>query len=167
MLLTGTFERNLDDKFRLAIPKRIREIVCDKENKGVLFLTQGTDGSLALYPESSFTELSNQLSSASPNGRDTRAFSRMFFAQAERLEIDRQGRVRIPPELTKVAGIEKDVVLLGVRDHIEIWDKARWEEYLANQHSNYDEIAERAFEVNTPNQNPTQIKPQETPSQPR
>lgn len=147
MLLTGTYERSLDGKLRLAIPKRMRDAVSTAENC-VMFLTPGTDGSLALYPEESFALLGQQLNSASPNGRDVRAFSRMFYALAERCEVDSQGRVRIPPELAKLASIDKDVVLLGVRDHIEIWDKQAWLAYLDGAQADYDQIAEKAFDAN-------------------
>ena len=146
MLLTGTYERSLDGKLRLAIPKRMRDAISTAEDC-VMFLAPGTDGSLALYPEESFARLGQQLNSASPTGRDVRAFSRMFYALAERCEVDSQGRVRIPAELAKMASIEKEVVLLGVRDHIEIWDKQAWLAYLDGAQADYDQIAEKAFDA--------------------
>jgi MraZ protein len=82
----------------------------------------------------------------SPTGQDVRAFSRLFYAQAQRVDVDRQGRVRIPSELAQLAGLDKEVMLIGVRDHVEIWDRGHWEKYLARQQPRYDEIAENAFE---------------------
>ena len=144
MLLTGTFERALDDKSRVAIPKRIRDAI---GKNPILYLTRGTDGSLALYPEESFLQLSNQIANRSPTGPHVRVFNRVFFAQAERLEIDKQGRIRIPTDLTKKTSISREIVLLGVRDHIEIWDKELWEDYLQETDPDFDSIADMAFQT--------------------
>lgn len=146
MLLTGTFPRTIDEKQRLAIPKRLRDAIQeDAEATVSLFITPGTDGSLAMYTEDSFSKLAEQLSASPPTGQDVRAFSRLFYSQAERVDLDRQGRIRIPPELAQLAGIEKEVVLVGVRDHMELWDRSKWDTYLTTQQSNYDQLAERAF----------------------
>lgn len=152
MLLTGTFPRTIDEKQRLSIPKRLREAMQvdapeDSEEKiaGVLYLAPGTDGSLALYTEEAFSRLADQLSASPPTGQDVRAFSRLFFSQAERVDVDRQGRIRIPPELARLAALDKDAVLVGVRDHLELWDKQRWDAYVAQQTAQYDQLAERAF----------------------
>ena len=145
MLLTGTFVRNLDEKQRLSIPRPVRQSLGDPTHN-VFYLAPGTDGSLALYPESSFAALAQQLSQASPTGSDVRAFSRLFYAQAQRMEMDRQGRLRVPSELAALAGFGKEIVMIGVRDHLELWDRRRWDEYLLRQQSRYDEIAESAFE---------------------
>ncbi len=152
MLLTGTFPRTIDEKHRLAIPKRLRDAMRlvsstddEETSAGAIFVAPGTDGSLALYTEEAFSRLAEQLAASPPTGQDVRAFSRLFYAQAERVELDRQGRIRIPPELVKLAALDKDVVLVGVRDHLELWDKARWEAYLIQQSAQYDQLAERAF----------------------
>lgn len=147
LFLTGTFARTIDEKQRLAIPKRLRDALSNSSDvvTTVLYAAPGTDGSLALYTEDSFTRLAEQLSAVSPTGQDVRAFSRLFFSQAQRLEIDRQGRVRVPPELVQMAKLTKEVVLVGVRDHLELWDKKRWETYVNKQQSHYDDLAEKAF----------------------
>jgi MraZ protein len=69
----------------------------------------------------------------------------LFYSQAQRVEFDTQGRIRVPPELAQLAQLRRDAVLLGVFDHLEIWDKTRWEQYLAERQNRYDEIAEGAF----------------------
>ena len=144
MLFTGEFRRNLDEKLRVAIPKRIRNLF-DHDGVHACFVAPGTDGSLAIFTEESFTQLAERLSRAKPTGQNTRAFSRLFYARAERVEIDSQGRIRIPTELSTLAGLTKEVVLIGVRDHLEIWDAQRWDEYLRSQQQDYDAIAEGAF----------------------
>jgi MraZ protein len=75
-----------------------------------------------------------------------RAFSRLFYARAQSVEMDSQGRVRIPPELAALAGLGKEAVLVGVQDHLELWDKGRWEQYVAQRQNQYDQIAEAAFQ---------------------
>lgn len=146
MLLTGTFPRTLDEKQRLAIPKRLRDAMSQGgSDVNVLYAAPGTDGSLALYTQDAFLQLGQQLAASPPTGQEVRAFSRLFYAQAERLDVDRQGRVRIPPELVRLASLEKDVVLVGVRDHLELWNRQRWDVYLTEQQAQYDRLAERAF----------------------
>jgi MraZ protein len=145
MLFTGTYPRSLDDKQRLALPKRLRDALGQAPHQP-LYLTPGTDGSLALYTEEAFARLGQQLAQGSPVGQDTRAFSRLFYAQAQAVEVDSQGRIRIPQELAELARMGKEVMLLGVRDHMELWDKARWDEYLQNQQQRYDQLAENAFD---------------------
>ena len=144
MLLTGTFVRSLDDKLRVAIPKRLRDDL-QAAGEAELYLVPGTDRSLALYPEPALERLAARLSEASPAQQDVRAFNRLFYAQAQRVEVDVQGRIRLPPELAKLAGLSKEVVLLGVNDHVEIWERPRWDDYLATRAAHYDEIAERAL----------------------
>jgi len=111
----------------------------------VFYLAPGTDGSLAFYTEAVFMRLAEQLDHPAPNCQDLRAFSRLFYAQAQRVEIDRQGRMRIPVALSQLAGLEREIILIGVRDHVEIWNRAHWEQYLTQQQTRYDEIADAAF----------------------
>ncbi|MCA9269250.1 MAG: division/cell wall cluster transcriptional repressor MraZ [Planctomycetales bacterium] len=145
MLLTGTFERSFDDKQRIAIPKPLRDALRQVGAES-LIVAPGTDGSLALYTEETFAALADRLAVVSPNSQDVRSFSRLLFARAQRVEIDKTGRVRIPAELALWAGIEKTATLVGVRDHMELWDKSRWEAYLAGIEPRFDQIAEQAFE---------------------
>jgi MraZ protein len=69
----------------------------------------------------------------------------LFYAQAQRVEVDRQGRVRVPQSLARLAALQNEIVLLGVRDHLEIWDSALWRQYLDSKQPCYDQIAENAF----------------------
>ena len=145
MLLTGTYVRTLDEKSRFAIPKRLRDAMGTSDNP-LLYLTPGTDGSLSLFTESAFLRMGERLGRGSPTGQDVRAFSRLFYGQAQSIEIDKQGRVRVPSELAQLASITKELVLLGVGDHLELWDRASWEGYLVGKQSSYDELAENAFD---------------------
>lgn len=152
MLLTGTFNRSVDEKQRIAIPKKLRAAFgktktasADADAKAGLFIAPGTDGSLAIYTEESFTRLAEKLAAGSPTGQDRRAFSRMFYARAQRAEMDGQGRIRIDPQLVSLAGLQNECVLVGVGDRLELWDSSRWEKYQSEQQSKFDELAENAF----------------------
>ena len=145
MVLTGTFTRSIDDKLRVAIPKRLRQALRCLQG-GTLYVAPGTDGSLALYPEEAFGRLAERLGRGSPTQRQVRDFTRLFYARAQRAELDRQGRVRIPRELAELARLGKEAVLLGAQDHLELWAAERWEAYLAEKQTHYDEIAEAAFD---------------------
>jgi len=148
-LLTGTFRRSLDDKLRIAIPKRFRDAFSAKDKSAaILYIAPGTDGSLALYTEESFTRLADQLDNSPPTGKDVRAFSRLFFSRAESVDVDRQGRIRIPSELANLASLDSEAMLIGVRDRMEIWDAKKWQEYISANEDEYDNLAERALERN-------------------
>ena len=111
-----------------------------------MYLAPGTDGSLALFTEDAFADLASRLAQNSPTAKDVRAFSRLFYARAQRVELDRQGRVRVPPELAQLVSLGSESVLIGVGNHVELWDRQRWEQYQTEKQTQYDEIAERAFD---------------------
>lgn len=144
MTFTGTYCRTIDEKCRVAIPKSIRTLLGNGPDV-TIFVAPGTNDSLNLYTEEGFERLAEQLSGASPTGADVRAFSRLFYSQAQRVTVDRQGRVRVPGELAGWAGLQREVILLGVRDHLELWDRGRWESYRDETKPRYDEIAASAF----------------------
>src|SRR5579885_2430573 len=100
MLLAGTFVRSIDEKFRVASPKRFRDALVGNEQRD-LFITRGTDQSLVLYKEQGLDDLARRLEDDSPTQQDVRAFSRMFYSLAEQVEVDAQGRIRIPATLVQ------------------------------------------------------------------
>lgn len=146
MLLTGTFRRSIDEKQRVSLPKRLRAALDSDVQNVPLYLAPGTDGSLALYSEKAFAALAQRLEQASPAGPDVRAFGRLFYAKAQSIELDSQGRFCIPQDLYQLAQLGKEVVMVGVRDHIELWNVDKWEQYLNDKEPRYDEIAEKAFD---------------------
>ncbi len=148
MLLTGTHHRTLDEKHRVAIPKPLREGLELGEN-ATLYLAPATDGALALYPEATFRRLGERLQAASPNARQVREYARLFFARAAAVRIDNQGRLRVPIELVELARLSGEVVLVGVQDHVELWPRAVWQQYVTERAERYDEIAESAFDSPT------------------
>jgi len=103
MLFTGTFSRAIDAKLRVAIPSKVRAAI---GHSTALYLAPGTDASLALYTEAAFKHLAERLDQAPPTRDDVRSFTRLFYAQAQMVELDQQGRIRIPPELAQQAGLQ-------------------------------------------------------------
>jgi MraZ protein len=144
MLLTGHFARAVDEKLRIAIPKPLREAMNCLAGSAV-YVAPGNDKSLAIYTEDAFQRLADRLDAAPPTQQDVRAYARLFYGMAQRVEIDGQGRIRIPTELGQLVELDKEAVLIGVRDRLELWSKAAWDAYRAERQSRFDEIAEAAF----------------------
>ena len=147
MLLTGTYPRTLDDKNRLALPKRVRELLCEPL---LLYVTPGPDQSLWLYTEPGLEQLATKLDQVPATDAEARTFRRLYFAQTEAVDVDRSSRILVPDRLVQFAGLKHDLVLIGVRDHLELWDAARWQEYLATNAPRFDAVAESAFHGKQP-----------------
>jgi MraZ protein len=145
MLLTGTYARTLDDKKRLGLPKRVRELLGEP---ATLFVTPGPDQSLWLYTESGLEQMAARLDQAPATDAEARVFRRLYFAQTEAVDVDRTGRILVPDRLLQFGGLTHEVVLIGVRDHLEMWDAARWQQYLAQHAPRFDAVAESAFQKN-------------------
>ena len=143
MLLTGTFSRTLDDKKRLALPRRIREQL---ENPEAVFVTPGPDQSLWLYSQPALERLGEKLDQSPATDAEARVFRRLYFAQTEMVDLDSNGRILIPERLLEFAGLKHEVVLIGVRDHLELWDAERWQQYMKENAPRFDAVAEAAFQ---------------------
>jgi MraZ protein len=144
MLLTGTHPRTLDDKKRLALPKRVREQLGD--NLDTLYVTPGPDQSLWLFTRADLERLAEKLDQAPAADAEVRVFRRLYFAQTEAVDVDRSGRILLPERLVQFANLRHDVVLLGVRDHLELWDQERWQNYFSQHAPRFDAVAEGAFQ---------------------
>ena len=142
MLLTGTYTRTLDDKKRLALPKRVRELLGEPST---LFVTPGPDQSLWLYTQAELERLAERLDQAPATDAEARVYRRLYFAQTEQVDVDRSGRVLVPDRLLQFAGLDHEVVLLGVRDHLELWDTMRWRQFVEQNAPRFDAVAENAF----------------------
>ncbi|MGH2272285.1 division/cell wall cluster transcriptional repressor MraZ [Anaerohalosphaeraceae bacterium U12dextr] len=137
LLLTGEFEHTLDEKNRLFISNKLRSQIDVKEYGGDFYLAMGPNGVLCLYPEKYFQQiaLAGAPGTAAPD--EVVAFERMTFAMASRVELDRQGRLLLPEKIKKRANLGSSLTLVGVRDHIEIWNSEDWEQYLMDNINQY------------------------------
>jgi MraZ protein len=138
-MFLGEYEHTIDDKNRLTLPARFREPLA----VGVV-LTRGLDECLDVYPREDWNRLVDaRLAPLDPFSREARDLKRFFFSAAADAELDRQGRVLVPPALMKHAKLEREVVVAGVHDHLEIWDRRAWGEHLASVEGSADHVAER------------------------
>lgn len=145
MALTGTFERNIDDKLRLAIPPSLKHGFGISQSGG-LYVAPGNDGCLSIYSEEGFERFANRLRSLSIGQPNVRKYLRLLYSQSEQVNLDKQGRIRLPDRLMKLAALEREAVLLGVNDHAEIWDKKRWESFLTDSSSEFDDLTTEALD---------------------
>jgi MraZ protein len=143
MLLTGTHPRTLDDKKRLTLPKRLREQLGEATEQ--LFLAQGLDQCLWIYDKVGLEQLAERLDQTPATDAEARVFRRLFFAQMEAVDLDKAGRLLVPERLVAFASLGHEVVLIGVRDHLELWDAGRWQQYLAQNGARFDAVAEASF----------------------
>src|SRR3954447_11004810 len=119
-MLLGEFEHTIDDKNRLTLPAKFRQAL-----SGGLVITRGLDRCLHCYPQADWERLGERrLAGLDPFSREGRMMNRYFFAGASEAKPDKQGRVLVPLTLAKKAGIGRDVVIAGVRAHLEIWERA-------------------------------------------
>lgn len=124
--LLGTHAYQLDPKGRLSLPARFREAFGDGA-----WLTIGQDGCLFVFPRAEWDRRADEVAASPLSDADGRAYARLFFGASDEVRIDGQGRLTIPGRLRDAAGIARDVVVLGVRDRMEIWDRGTYERYEA------------------------------------
>lgn len=129
VLLTGGYEHSVDEKGRLFIPNKLRGLIDTTEWGSDFFLVPGPNGILALYPPKAFAKLAASAAAGADSAEDAVTMERMVYGLATRAELDKQGRLLLSEKVRKKAGLGIDMVLVGVGDHIEIWDAAIWEEY--------------------------------------
>jgi MraZ protein len=110
-----------------------------------LFVTPGPDQCLWVYNQTGLERLAEKLDQAPATDAEARVFRRLYFAQTEAVDVDRSGRILVPERLVQFAGLKHEVVLIGVRDHLELWDGQRWNDYLAQHAPRFDAFAESAF----------------------
>lgn len=137
-MLLGEFNHSIDEKGRLIIPAKLRDDLGEN-----FVICNGLEGCLFVYSQEEWNKFVTELEALPRMSKDARIYKRYFFGSASEGTFDKQGRVVVPPPLRKTANLEKDVVLVGVQDHVEIWDKARWEEQSIVSEDDLDAIAER------------------------
>ena len=134
-MFMGEYNHTVDAKGRLIVPSKFRELLGEE-----FVITKGLDGCLFMYSSEEWKNIEVKFREISQFSKDARKFARFFFASAAVCEVDKQGRVLISAVLREFAGIEKEVVLAGVLNHIEIWSKDRWQE--TSEYDDVEEVAE-------------------------
>jgi MraZ protein len=134
----GEYSHNLDDKNRLAVPKKFRSDL----SKGAV-VTRGLDNCLFLYTKKEWEKLAEKLAALPFAQANTRAFARLMLAGAMDVDIDKQGRVMLPEYLRQYAGSGNSIVVAGLYNRLELWDETKWAEYKKKTESQSNEIAEQ------------------------
>ena len=138
-MLLGEYDHTIDDKNRLTLPAKFRQALADE-----VVVARGMDGCLVVYTRANWNEfVAARMQGLSPFSKEARQMSRFIFAGATEAELDKQGRVMVPPALSEHAGLGREVVVAGLRDHVEIWDRARWREQLKEVEGSVELVAER------------------------
>ncbi len=141
-MFIGEYTYSIDDKKRLAIPTKFRQLL---GNKAVI--TRGLDNCLFLYPTKEWNNLADKLSKLPLSQADARGFARLMLTGAMDSKLDNLGRILVPDYLKEYAQLKKKVVIAGVFNRIEIWDERKWNEYKKKTEMAVGDIAERLKEL--------------------
>ena len=143
--LTGQYFHAFDSKSRLTIPAKLREQINRSEHGYGFVAVHGFDGVLYLYTPKTYQEVAPKFDPALQTKPEVRDYERLAFGLAETLEVDRLGRVLLPEHIRRQCGLSREVAIVGVRDHIEVWDRERWEAFVRERLARRDELAEKAM----------------------
>lgn len=133
-MFMSEYNHTLDAKGRLIIPSKFRETLGEE-----FVVSRGMDDCLFVYTNDDWNAFAQEIKKLPLINKEARQFARFFIAGAVSVELDKQGRILLPANLREFAGLEKDVVLVGVGSRIEIWDREKWESM--NENENMDDIA--------------------------
>jgi len=140
-VFTGEFRHSIDGKGRLAVPARFRAELATGAH-----VSRWIDSCLAIFPNEAWERLADRVSELRYADAGARAFSRFVFSGAFDVELDGQGRVVLPAGVREFAGLKSEAVVVGARDHIELWEPGRWVDYSAGMNS-ADAFAERIADL--------------------
>jgi len=139
LLLTGEYQHVVDDKGRVLVSNKLRNQIDAEEHGANFYLVLGANGILCLYPEKDFERLVLSVAPGATAPDEAVAFERISFAMSSKIELDNQGRLLLNERLRKRAGLKEDITLVGVRDHIELWNTQDWEQYLCDHMNQYQQ----------------------------
>ena len=140
-MYTGEYNHTIDTKGRMIVPSKFREALGES-----FMITRGVGHCLAIYDMTEWNEYISKLR-ALPGNAEAKKMIRFIVAGAIEAEIDKQGRILVPANLREWAGLDKDVVLAGMIGHIEVWNKAKWEEQTSYDNISIEEIEQNMQEL--------------------
>lgn len=139
---TSEYDCKLDAKGRLALPSKVRAALPDNTSEE-LVMRRGFEPCLVLYPMLEYKKIYSRVRSLSEFNEDYRKFQRSFFRGNVDVELDGAGRINIPKRMMEFASLEKEVILVGLGNRIEIWNPDLYEQYLIQDASEYSKMAEK------------------------
>lgn len=141
IMFMGEYHHSIDLKGRLIIPSKLRDELGEE-----FIVTRGLDGCLFLYPREQWNTIIEKYKKL-PDTRNKRHFLRIFLSGATACEYDKQGRINIPKPLIDYASLEKECIIIGAIEKLEIWSKEKWEAFISENEENMSEIADELFNV--------------------
>jgi MraZ protein len=144
LLLTGEYQHVIDGKNRVLVSNKLRNQIDVDEHGANFYLVLGANGILCLYPERYFEQIVLSVAPQTAAPDEAVVFERMSFALASKVELDAQGRLLLNERLRKRAGLKDQITLIGVRDHIELWNNEDWEQYLSDNMPQYQKQMSQA-----------------------
>ncbi|HPS54677.1 MAG TPA: hypothetical protein PLP05_03680 [Sedimentisphaerales bacterium] len=147
LLLTGEYQHVIDNKNRVLVSNKLRNQIDVDEHGSNFYMVLGANGILCLYPEKYFEQVIAAGSPSSLAPDEAVVFERMSFALANKVELDNQGRILLSERLRSRAGLQNNITLVGVRDHIEIWNEDSWESFLSDNMAQYQKQMSQARSV--------------------
>jgi|SRR4030042_243851 MraZ protein len=151
--LTGEYQHVVDGKGRVLISNKLRNQIDVDEHGSNFYLVLGSNGILCLYPEKYFEQIVLAATPGTTAPDEVVAFERLSFALASKVELDGQGRLLLNDILRKRAGLKDQITLVGVRDHIELWNNENWEQYLNDHMVQYQKQMSQARQAVLQKQN--------------
>ena len=143
LMLMGEFHHNIDEKSRLIIPSKFRSELGER-----FIITKGLDHCLFVYSEPEWNKIVKKVSNLQFTKRNVRAFERAFIGGASAIEFDKQGRINITSPLVHYANIQKECVIIGVNERLEIWSLEEFNNYMKVNEESLEEITEDIFDSN-------------------
>jgi len=137
----GDFTYSIDSKGRINIPAKFRQNLSPEAN-GTFVLTPGFETCISVYPLDEWKKTEDRLKRLNPFKEKHRKFIRLMLSNVAEFQMDRQGRIPIPPELIKFAMLDKEVRIIGMLNRFEIWNPKVYEQYQAESQKNFEELAE-------------------------
>jgi MraZ protein len=137
LLLTGEYQHVVDEKGRVLVSNKLRAQIDSQEHGSNFYLVLGANGILCLYPEKYFERICSAVGPGAMAPDEAVAFERLSFGLASKVELDGQGRLLLNDRLRKRAGLKDHITLVGIRDHVELWNDEDWEQYVAHNMAPY------------------------------
>ncbi len=153
LLLTGEYQHVVDNKSRVLISNKLRNQIDVDEHGSNFYLVLGANGILCLYPEKYFEQIALAVAPGTTAPDEAVMFERISFALSSKVELDSQGRLLLNDKLRKRAGLKDHITLIGVRDHIELWNSESWEQYVSDHMTQYQKQMSQARQVVLQKQN--------------
>lgn len=141
-MFIGEYRHSIDEKKRLAIPSKFR-----KELGDGAVITKGLDNCLVIYPTKFWKEKSEKLAQLPEASKEARGYARTILAGAAAAEFDRLGRILIPEYLKEYAKVEKNVVIIGLHNRLEVWSDKLWNAYREKAESNIEDFASKLSDL--------------------